>query len=107
RSCPIRRSSDLIRTLVLLAGFAWFTRESASFGDVPLAANHILLQIISFSAFFLDGYAFVVEALVGQAIGARDHARFASALRRSTELAAVTAIALSLVAFFAGPALFD
>jgi len=103
-----RANTDImIRTLVLLAGFAWFTRESASFGDVPLAANHILLQIISFSAFFLDGYAFVVEALVGQAIGARDHARLASALRRSTELAAATAIALSLVAFFAGPALFD
>lgn len=95
----------LVRTLFLLAGFAWFTRESASFGDVPLAANHILLQFISFSAFFLDGYAFVVEALVGRAIGARDRRAFVSALARSTELAAGTAAALALGIHLAAPTL--
>ncbi|MEC8332385.1 MAG: MATE family efflux transporter, partial [Pseudomonadota bacterium] len=47
----------MIRTLLLVFSFAFFTNQGARFGDIALAANHILLQIISFSAFFLDGFA--------------------------------------------------
>src|SRR5690606_28903651 len=65
----------MVRTLCLLLGFGWFANQGARFGDVTLAANHILLQLVSFSAFFLDGFAFVAEALVGAAMGARDPAR--------------------------------
>src|SRR5690606_38482792 len=49
----------LVRTLCLLLAFGWFANAGARFGDVTLAANHILLQLVSFSAFFLDGFAFV------------------------------------------------
>ncbi|MCB1683046.1 MAG: MATE family efflux transporter [Pseudomonadales bacterium] len=89
-------SDIMIRTLLLVSGFSWFLRQSSQFGDVMLAANHILLQLVSFSAFFLDGYAFVAEAVVGEAIGARNRAHFDLAVRRSTELAAGTAILLTL-----------
>src|SRR5690625_5564047 len=81
----------MIRTLALIAGFAWFANEGAKFGDGTLAANHILLQFISLSAFFLDGYANVVESLVGQAYGAKNHQRFRRAIHDSTVLAAITA----------------
>lgn len=87
----------MIRTLVLLFSFAWFINQSAQFGDVVLAANHVLLQLISFSAFFLDGYAFVVEALVGKAIGAKSYQQYRKAIRYSSELAAATAIILALL----------
>lgn len=85
----------MLRTLMLLLGFGWFTNQGASFGDITLAANHILLQFLAFSAFFLDGYAFVTEALVGTALGARSLFRFRQAVWRSTELAAVTALLLA------------
>lgn len=84
----------LVRTLFLLLGFAIFTDRGARFGDEVLAANHILLQLISFSAFFLDGFAFVTEALVGRALGARQPAVFAQVVRRSSVLAAITALLL-------------
>jgi MATE family multidrug resistance protein len=87
----------MIRTLLLVFGFAWFIRQSARFGDDVLAANHILLQLVSFSAFFLDGYAFVAEAIVGESAGARDPHRFDLAVRRSTELAGATAVVLMLL----------
>ncbi len=89
-------SDILIRTLSLLLGFAWFTNRSAQFGDVVLAANHILLQFLSFSAFFLDGYALVAESLVGSAVGARRVDLFDGAVRRSTIIAGCTALVLSL-----------
>jgi len=95
----------MLRTLLLVFSFAWFIRQSAGFGDDVLAANHILLQFIAFAAFFLDGYAFVVEALVGEAVGRRDGAAFDLAVRRSTELAAVTALLLALFIVLFGGAL--
>lgn len=93
----------MIRTLSLLMGFAWFTNQSARFGDTTLAANHILLQFLSFSAFFLDGYAFVAESLVGAALGARERGQFRLAVRLSTELSAFTALLLGAGIFWMGP----
>lgn len=92
----------MVRTLLLVFSFAFFVNQSAGFGDVLLAANHILLQLISFSAFFLDGYAFVAESLVGTAKGARQLARFDVAVRRSTLLALGSAILLAAALLWLG-----
>ena len=92
----------MLRTLILVFSFAFFINQSAKFGDTVLASNHILLQLIAFSAFFLDGYAFVVEALVGGAIGAKRNDVFDLAVRRSTVLALTTAILLALVIALVG-----
>ncbi|MBC54011.1 MAG: MATE family efflux transporter [Gammaproteobacteria bacterium] len=95
-------SHIMIRTLLLVFSFAWFVRQSAQFGDDVLAANHILLQLISFSAFFLDAYAYVTEALVGEAAGAKNRRRFDEAVRKSSELAIVTAGVLAVIILLGG-----
>ena len=92
----------MLRTLILVFSFAFFTNQSAKFGDTLLASNHILLQLIAFSAFFLDGYAFVVEALVGNAIGAKRRDIFDLAVRRTTILAIATAMLLALAIMILG-----
>ena len=92
----------MIRTLILVFSFGFFINQSAKFGDTLLASNHILLQLISFSAFFLDGYAYVVEALVGSSIGAKRRDIFDLAVKRSTILAMITAILLALVIVLLG-----
>lgn len=91
-----------IRTLFILLSFFWFTNQSAQLGDVILAANQILLTLISFSAFFLDGFAFVAEAEVGRHYSRRDRLRFTRAVRLTTEAAAITALALSVCVFHLG-----
>jgi MATE family, multidrug efflux pump len=83
----------MIRTLVLLLAFSFFTMEGARASDLTLAANAILMQFVSFSAFFLDGFAFGAEALVGAAIGAKRRARFVEAV----QLTSLWAIAMSVV----------
>lgn len=88
-------SNLMIRTLFLLLGFAVFTDQGARFGDTTLAANHILLQFISFSAFFLDGFAFASESLSGRALGQGKRNIFLITLRRTTLLAAITALILA------------
>lgn len=100
----LRANADImLRTLLLVFGFAWFTDRSARFGDVVLAANHVLLQFMAFSSFFLDAFAFSAESLVGRACGARDVAAFDAAVRASTELAVVTALALAAGCLAGGP----
>ena len=99
----LRANRDImIRTLLMLACFAWFTNAGAVFGDTVLAANHVLLQFITFSAYFLDGFAYAAEALVGAAIGRGDRRHFDVAVRRSTHWALATALALALVLLAAG-----
>lgn len=87
----------MIRTLCLIFALAWFTNQGAKSGDVLLAANAILMQLVSFAAFFLDGFAFSAESLVGEAAGARNRKRLKDAVKYSTELAFGTAAVMSLI----------
>ncbi len=85
-----------IRTLFLLLGFFWFTNASAHYGELTLAGNQILLTVISFSAFFLDGFAYVAEAEVGRAYGLKQSFKLKQSVKITTEAAAVCALTLSV-----------
>ena len=91
----------LIRSVLLQAIFVSFLLYGADFGDVPLAANQILMQFLHVTAYALDGFAFAAEALVGQAMGAQARDR----LRRSAVLSSLwgglicVALALSFAVF--------
>lgn len=93
-------SDIMIRTLALISGFAYFANKGAKFGDNILAANHVLLQFVSLSAFFLDGYAHVVEMLSGRAFGAKNRQEFIEQVKHSSILAGITAFILALGIYF-------
>lgn len=68
-----RMNTDIvIRTLALVMTFAWFTAESATFGDVALAGNTILIQLWMFFSYGIDGFAYAAESLVGAFKGKGD-----------------------------------
>lgn len=97
----------MIRTFALLSGFAWFANQGAIFGDTILAANHVLLQFVSMSAFFLDGFAHVSEMLSGKAIGAKDKLSFIKQIKDSTQIAGVTAVLLGSGIILFAPAVIN
>lgn len=97
----------MIRTLCLIFAFAWFTNEGAKAGDVLLAANAILMQFVSFSAFFLDGYALAAESLVGVSVGARNQQQYSLTLRYICELGFANSVLLSAAFALAGPFVID
>ncbi|MCF2872528.1 MATE family efflux transporter [Octadecabacter sp. G9-8] len=66
----------MIRSLLLQSIFMSFLFFGAGYGDTRLAANHILLQFLTVMAHAMDGFAFAVESLVGQAMGARKRRAF-------------------------------
>lgn len=58
-----------IRTFCIILVFTFFTSKSASIDDTVLAVNSLLLQLLLFFSFFIDGFAYAGEALVGKYIG--------------------------------------
>jgi len=71
----------LVRTVMLLFVFNFFTAQGSRFGDSTLAANAILLQLVLFSAYVIDGFSFAAEALCGEAWGARNRVRLNNIVR--------------------------
>ncbi len=82
-----------LRSMFLEAVFISFMFFGARFGDVPLAANQILIQFLHVTAYALDGFAFAAETLVGHAMGARNRAR----LRRAAILSSAWSGAIVVV----------
>jgi len=63
-------SGDIfLRTLCIIIVFTFFTSKSAGTSDLILAANSALLQFLFLFSYFLDGFAFAAEALVGKYTG--------------------------------------
>lgn len=92
----------MIRTLCLIFAFAWFTNQGAKFGDITLAANAILMHLVSLSAFFLDGFALAAETLVGAAVGEKNRSKLDQIIKLCTELALITAVSISFVFWLTG-----
>ena len=92
----------LLRTISLVAAYAWFTRTGARQGDAMLAANAVLLNLHNMAAYALDGFANATEALVGAAIGARRLADYRAVLCASTVSAGLVALLMSLTYFIFG-----
>ncbi|MBT8447210.1 MAG: MATE family efflux transporter, partial [Gammaproteobacteria bacterium] len=94
----------MLRTLCLIATFAFFTNRSAQFGDAQLAANAILLKLLLTMSLATDGFANATEALVGAAVGARSRARYDFAVTVCGRWSLLIAVAFSLgFALFQAP----
>jgi MATE family multidrug resistance protein len=97
----------LLRTISLVAAYAWFTRTGARSGDAILAANAVLMNLHWIASYGLDGFANATEALVGEAVGARRLDDYRAVLRASTVLAVAVAGLVSISYFAFGIRLVD
>ncbi|MEO1658034.1 MAG: MATE family efflux transporter [Pseudomonadota bacterium] len=87
-----------IRTLLIDIVLLSFARLGAGFGDLTVAANHVLLNLILSVTLLLDGPAIAAETFVGQAFGAkRNRAElFGAAWREPAKIIAAEALVLFL-----------
>ena len=103
-----RVNGDIMVRSVLLQGcMTSFLFLGAGQGDVTLAANQVLLQFMTLTAFALDGFAFAAESLVGQAVGARSPARVRRASVLTSKWGLGGAVVLGLFFMVAGGAIVD
>ena len=97
----------MIRSFLLLIAFGFFTRQSASGGDVVLAANQVLMNLFFVGAFFLDGTAAAAEQLAGRSVGARYRPAFDRSLKLTIGWGFAISGVLFAVFFAAGPTIID
>jgi MATE family multidrug resistance protein len=94
-----------VRTMALIFTFAFVTAQGARLGGLVLAANAVLMNLQSLTAFALDGFAHAAEALVGKAVGQKRR----DVLERSVQLALkwslIFAVAFFLFYVLIGPTL--
>ncbi|HEY9879970.1 MAG TPA: guanitoxin biosynthesis MATE family efflux transporter GntT [Leptolyngbyaceae cyanobacterium] len=82
----------LIRTFALVISFAMFTQFSSALGTQILAANTLLLQVVTLSAYFIDGIAFATESFAGRFYGSCDRTQLKTLLK----LGGLTSLGLGL-----------
>ena len=98
-----RLNRDLFaRTLLLTGAILMLVRDGAHEGPVVLAANGILYQLFILSALILDGFESSAQVLCGEAVGARNRARFDRLVRALILWGLAFGATISLVYALAG-----
>ena len=62
-------SNLFIRSLCFMVVYVGFTSLAGTYGDTELAVSSVLMKLFMFFSFFVDGFAYAGEALVGKAFG--------------------------------------
>jgi multidrug resistance protein, MATE family len=96
----------MIRTAALIAAF-FFTATGARAGDITLAANAVLQNLVLIASFFLDGFATAAEQLCGYAVGARNRSAFERAVSLAIGWGFIFALTLSVGFVFGGSMIID
>ena len=58
-----------IRSLCFMVVYVGFTSLAGTYGDIQLAVSSILMKLFMFFSYFVDGFAYAGEALVGKEWG--------------------------------------
>ena len=87
----------LIRTLALVSTFSIFTNLSATMGTMVLAANTLLLQVITLAAYFIDGLAFATESMAGNLQGQGQKNQLRPLLKLAGSSSLIAGLSLALV----------
>lgn len=94
----LKANFDLfLRTISLLLAFLILTSAGVRISPEVAAANAILLNLLSFSAHAMDGFAYAAESLCGQAWGKRNHREFWLIAKESTLLAFMVGLIFVLI----------
>ncbi|CAI1076350.1 Multidrug export protein mepA [Serratia quinivorans] len=92
----------MLRSLLLQLCFASLTIFGARLGGELVAVNAVLMNLLTFTAYALDGFAYAVEAHSGHAYGARDDSQLRKVWRAACRQACLVALGFGLIYAVAG-----
>lgn len=75
-----------VRSLCFMVVYVGFTSIAGYYGDTELAVSSILMKLFMLFSFFVDGFAYAGEALVGKIIGEAESLRGREELERCVRL---------------------
>lgn len=96
-----------IRTLSVQIAITFFVAQGARSGDVTLATNAVLFNLVMITIYMIDGFAYAAETLVGQSVGAQQKQRFREAIRLSTIGAVIVSVVLAAGLWLLGAWIID
>jgi MATE family multidrug resistance protein len=70
-----------VRSLCFMVVYVGFTSLASDYGDVELAVSTIMMKLFMLFSYFVDGFAYAGEALVGKELGARKGVGVSSVVR--------------------------
>lgn len=91
-----------LRTICLVAVTLWFTHAGAGQSVDILSANAVLLQFFMLFSYFLDGFGFAGEALVGRYYGGADYASLHQVIRVLFKTGFIIGIIFTAIYFCGG-----
>lgn len=92
----------MLRSLLLQLCFGALTVMGARLGPEIVAVNAVLMTLLTFTAYALDGFAYAVEAHSGQAYGARERGQLREVWRAACRQSGLVALAFALLYALAG-----
>lgn len=92
----------MLRSLLLQLCFASLTILGARMGGEVVAVNAVLMNLLTFTAYALDGFAYAVEAHSGHAYGARDEGQLRQVWRAACRQACLVALGFAVIYLLAG-----
>lgn len=91
-------NTDLfVRSICFLCIYSGFTALSATFGDLMLAVCTIMMKLLLLYSYFIDGFAYAGEALVGRYTGAND----GQSLRKAVKVIFIWCLSIAAVSTLA------
>ncbi|WP_129991933.1 MATE family efflux transporter DinF [Rahnella sp. CFA14(1/10)] len=97
----------MLRSLLLQLCFASLTVLGARLGSHIVAVNAVLMNLLTFTAFALDGFAYAIEAHSGEAFGARNRQKLLDVWHAACRQAGLVALIFALIYALAGGAIID
>ncbi|MCQ2286730.1 MAG: MATE family efflux transporter [Bacteroidales bacterium] len=91
-----------VGSLCLMAVLTFIPAVSAEMGDLILAANTMLMQLFTLFSYFMDGFAYAGEALVGRCIGANDRKSLEKCVKLLTQWGLGMSALFTLLYLFGG-----
>lgn len=91
-----------LRTLCLVAVTVFFTSTGATYGNVVLAVNTLLMQLFTLFSYIMDGFAYAGEALSGKYTGSNDKIRLHQTVRNLFGWGSAMALLFTLTYLWGG-----
>ncbi len=89
-------SHIFMRNFLLMTVTLFFVSAGARSGDVTLAVNALIMQLFTLFSYFIDGFAFAGEAIVGKHAGRADLTALRLTVRRLMTWGTIMAVAFSV-----------
>ncbi len=96
-----------IRTFCLLFVFTFLYSHASKMGAIALATNVLILQMMGWMSYAIDGFAYAAESLVGEFYGSKNKANIKIVIKKAFKYGGVIALLFALAYGVGGEYIFS